>query len=183
MIYRRLSFTFENNKKTPMRLQCFHISDSQRSCSNYKSKAPQSREEFDSVTEFILGHFTSSSFLDKILKEGLLPDPHKERAIDDRVPSDSKSVYLASTYDWSYAERAVQHHKGKAIVIDVLVERQSVVADESSLSPNDLVTCDSDTALYHSLCLGACKHPGAIGLSSILSIAELDGTIIHKRQS
>ena len=165
-----------------MRAQCFYISDSKRSYPYYRSKPPQSREEFDFITEFVLGHFTSSSFLDSIMNDGLLPDIYNERAIADGVPSDNQSVYLTPNYSRFYADRAVQHHKGRAIVIDVLVERQSVVADESALSPEDLLASDASTALYHSLCFGACKHPGAIGLSSILTITELDGTIIHQRQ-
>ena len=179
MVSALLTFGQETN---PMRLKCFHKSDSQRDWSSSRSRPPRSREELDSATEVILGHFTSSIFLENILQHGLMPDIHKERAVDDRVPSDNESVYLTATYDRLYPERAVVHHGGRPIVVEVLVDRRSIVADEGALSPHDLATCAADEALYLSLCLGACKHPGPIPLASILSITYLDGSIIYEGQ-
>ena len=161
--------------------RCFHTTDSQRSWSTYRSKPPRSREEFEAATAFILGHFSSSSFLDSILQHGLIPDTFKERSVDDRVPSDNSSVYLATTYDRFYAERAAKHHMGQPIIVEVVVERSKLVADEAALSSCDLETCTPDDALYRSLCFGVCKHNGVISRSSILSISGLDGSVIFEQ--
>jgi len=166
-----------------MVVKCFHRPDCQRDSSWPKSGPPQTQEEFENATEFILGHFTSSSFLDSILKHGLIPDTRKERCVDDRVPSDNESVYLTARYDQLYSERAVKAHGGKPILVEVKVDRNSIYADESALTSGTLANSTPTDALYLSLCYGACKHYGSIPLSDILSISELDGTIIYEKSS
>ncbi len=162
-----------------MLLKCFHQSDFARGWSNYLSRGPRDRAEFDAATQFILGHFTTSTFLPKILKDGLTPDAHKERAVDDNVPSDITSVYLATTYDRFYMKRAMQHHGGEAISIEVCVDKATLSADEGQLSPRDLATLDPVDALYVSMCGGACKHRGNVPLKNILSICDAHGMVIY----
>ncbi len=165
-----------------MQLKCFDRSDWTRGLYSLRSGPPQSRDDFDRSSEFILGHFTSSVFLESILERGLLPDTEKNRAINDRLPSDCESVYLTARYDRFYAERAVKHHDGEPIVIEVLVDRHSIIADESALSPDELASCTVDEALYRSLCCGSCKHPGPVLLTSILTISDLKGSIIYENK-
>ena len=165
-----------------MLLRCFHQSDFDRNWSNYLSRGPRNRAEFDAATQFILGHFTTMTFLSKILKYGLMPDKHKERAIDDNAPSDSTSVYLATTYDRFYMKRAICHHRGEPISIEVRVKKIALFADEGQLSPRDLATLDPVEALYVSMCGGACKHNGTVPLKDILSICDAYGTIIYQAE-
>jgi hypothetical protein len=162
-----------------MLLRCFHQSDFDRNWSNYLSRCPRNRAEFDAAIQFILGHFTTTTFLSKILKYGLMPDEHKERAIDDNVPSDSTSVYLATTYDRYYMNRATCHHGGEPISIEVRVDKTALLADEGQLSPQHLATLDPEEALYVSMYGGACKHRGTVPLKDILSICDAYGTIIY----
>jgi hypothetical protein len=70
---------------------------------------------------------------------------------------------------------------GQPIIVEVVVGRSKLVADEAALSLCDLAICTPDEALYRSLCLGVCKHPGSISLSSILSISRLDGAVIFEQ--
>ncbi len=162
-----------------MVLKCFHQSDFARDWSNYLSRVPGNRAEFDAATHFILGHFTTSTFLPNILKDGLTPDEHMERAVDDNVPSDNTSVYLAATYDRFYMKRATKYHGGEAISIEVLVNKASLSADEAWVGPQDLATIDPDEALYRSMCGGACKHRGKVPIENILSICDAHGTVIY----
>jgi len=143
------------------------------------SRGPRNRAEFDVASQFILGHFTTSAFLPSILKDGLTPDEHKERAVDDNVPSHKKSVYLLTAYDRFYMRRATDHHGGEPISIEVCVDKSALSADEGQLSPRDLATLGAEDALYVSMCGGACKHVGNVPLASILSICDAHGTIIY----
>ena len=165
-----------------MILQCFHQSDFARDWSNRVSRGPRNRAEFDAANQFILGHFTTSTFLPSIMKHGLTPDTHKERAVDDRVPSDSKSVYLLTIYDSLYMERAMKRHGGEAISIEVRVKKSALSPDEGQLSPHDLATVDAGEALYLSMCSGACKHHGAIPFTNILSIYYADGAVLYQAE-
>ena len=138
---------------------------------------PSGREIFDEATEFILGHFTSSSFIGSILENGLVPDADKERAVDDRVPSDRTSVYLAASYDPFYFRRAVENHGGEGILIEVLAFKKNLLPDEAWI-PSDSQT-DWALDLYKSMCGGVCKHRGRIPLSHILSIYSIQGNCLY----
>ena len=162
-----------------MILQCFHQSDFARDWSNYASRGPIDRAEFSAANQFILGHFSTSTFLSSIMKHGLTPDAHEDRTVDDDVPSDSMSVYLLTTYDRFYMERATKYHGGEAISIEIRVNKYALSADEAQLHHYDLTTLDDEEALYVSMCGGACKHNGAIPLASILSIYDANGTILY----
>jgi hypothetical protein len=153
-----------------MLLRCFDSTDFERDWSTSRSCEPRSLAHFASSSEFILGHFTSSVFLDAILSEGLTPDPKRERSVADGLPSDSHSVYLASTFDRYYLKRAKEHHGGTPICIEVQVLRRMLTCDESLIPPDQLKNMSEDEALYRSLCTGGCKHRGPIAISSILSV-------------
>lgn len=163
-----------------MRLRCFDATDGSKDFFSRLSKPPKSRSEFDHATEFILGHFTSSAFLESILQYGLIPDTENSRSTNDRLLCDKSAVYLTTGYDKFYAERAVNSHGGRPIVIQVLVNRASLAADENSLNQHDMNACSPDEALYRSMCFGACKHTESISLDAILSISEIDGSVLHE---
>ncbi len=165
-----------------MVLTCFHQSDFSRAWPNYLSQGPRDRAEFNAASHFILGHFTTSIFLPNILKDGLTPDKDKERTIDDNVPSDTRSVYLATTYDRYYMRRATTYHGGEAIIVEVYVDKAALTADEEKLSPRELATLDPEEALYRSMCGGGCKHRGDIPLKNILSILDAHGKIIYSAE-
>jgi hypothetical protein len=170
---------FARHKEDSMLLRCFHQSDFDRDWSNYLSRGPRNQAEFEAATQFILGHFTTTNFLSRILEHGLMPDEHKDRAVDDNVPSDSTCVYLATTYDRFYINRATRYHGGEPISIEVRVDKTALLADEGQLSPRDLATLDPEEALYVSMCGGACKHRGTVPLKNILSICDAYGSIIY----
>jgi hypothetical protein len=161
-----------------MLLRCFHADDLGKAWNERLSRGPRNREEFNAATEFILGHFTTSAFLPSILKDGLQPDVRKERAMDDNLLSDNRSVYLATTFDRFYLDRAPKFHGGAGIIIEARVPRSDLSADEEWLNAHEQATLDRDEALYRSMCGGACKHAGPISLDRILSITATDGTII-----
>jgi hypothetical protein len=163
-----------------MLVRCFYPEDIRRWWPDYLSSGPKSRAIFDGATEFIVGHFTSSKFLPEILEHGLIPDFHKERAVDDNLPSDNQSVYLLTNYDRYYLERAVKYNGNEAISIEVQVPHLRLRADEGQLSPQTLSTVDQEEALYLSMCRGACKHLGPISPPCILSIHASNGRLLYK---
>jgi hypothetical protein len=124
----------------------------------------------DSASEIILGHFTSSKFLASVKTNGLIPDIKKERAMDDTPPSDETSVYLRTTFDRFYMNRAVKFHGGEALIIEVKVPRRTLRADEAWIAPDERPIRDASEALYRTMCGGQCKHLGAVVPDQILSI-------------
>jgi hypothetical protein len=162
-----------------MVVRCFDPNDVGKVGIECLSQPPRSRAEFDSATEFVLGHFTSSTFLSNILKEGLQPDVRKERAVADNLPSDGESVYLSTRFDRYYLKRAIDFHGGIGILIDVQVLRSSLTADEEWLSVDQCVNLDANEALYRTMCGGSCRHVGPISLSHILSIRTTDGELVY----
>jgi hypothetical protein len=159
-------------------LRCFYPADVARRFGEYRSRPPIDPSELYAASEVILGHFTSSKFLPTITRNGLVPDRDKERAIDDNLPSDDVSVYLSTTFQRFYMERAVKAHGGEAIVVEVKVPRTSLSADEEWLAPTELPITDPADALYKTMCGGSCKHLGPILLARILSMRTADGTIL-----
>ena len=118
-----------------MILRCFYPSDVRRGSAQYLSRPPRNRAELDSASEIILGHFTSSKFLASIKTNGLIPDIKKERAMDDNLPSDETSVYLLTTFDRFYMNRAVKFHGGEALIIEVKVPRRTLQTSARSEMP------------------------------------------------
>lgn len=167
-----------------MTIRCFHVDDCMREWSSYRSGPPRTREELMAASHLILGHFSTTTFLDSILSHGLIPDYRKERVIDISVPSDAESVYLTAMYDRFYGKRAVEHHGGSPIVVEVIVSLDSLLADESAVSPAALAGSTPEQALFLGLCTSsqACKHKGPIPLSQILSISHIDGRQIYPAQ-
>ena len=55
-------------------LYCFDTVDSTRSWDNQRSKPPGSLDALLAANDLVLGHVTSSTFLDKIRQDGLVPD-------------------------------------------------------------------------------------------------------------
>jgi len=161
-----------------MILRCFYPSDLNRRWDTYISRGPKNRAELESASELILGHFTSSTFLPSIIAGGLTPDTNKERATNDGLPSDDRSVYLLTTFDRFYLDRAVKSHGGEPLVIEVKVLRAALTADEEWLAPIELPITDSLDALYKTMCGGACKHLGPVPPRQILSIRRTDGRIL-----
>jgi hypothetical protein len=159
-------------------LRCFYPSDVKRRFGQYFSRPPGDRAELDSASEIILGHFTSSTFLQSITTNGLLPDKAKQRVMDDNLPSDGSSVYLSTTFQRFYMERVVRFHGGKALIIEVRVRRSALTADEEWLEPAERPECDADEALYRTMCGGSCKHIGSVLPDQILSIWAADGTVL-----
>jgi hypothetical protein len=164
-------------------LKCFDPSDAARDFSNFRSRTPQSLEELVRHCHLVLGHFTSSTFLDVIRGRGLFPDFSKERAVEDYAPSDAGSVYLTARFDRFYLHRAVENHGGDGIIVVVKVERSALLPDESYLSQGDRRTLPLDHQLYQSLCLGAGKHPGFIAPAKFLGIYDDGAKLVSAAES
>lgn len=164
-----------------MLLRCFHPADHNKDFFARRSKPPPDRAHFDQATEFILGHLTSSVFLESIVSQGLIPDPYKERAKDANLPSDSKAVYLAVTYDSFFIDRAKEHHGGDGLIVEVRVSCSALAADECWVGDAEAAEIGSMEALYRSMCAGACKHMGVIGPEKILSIRDSKGVVHFQR--
>ena len=158
---------------------CFDPLDANRCLGTYRSRSPRTRDELFSYSHLVLGHFTSSTFLPSILTHGLQPDFHKERVMDDSVPSDTESVYLAAHYDRFYIQRVIQHHGGSGVVVVVSVPVKALVPDESALSQIDREQNPIDVQLFLSLCFGACKHPGVIPPTSFVGIFDSNGSSLQ----
>ena len=161
-------------------IRCFFPDDARRSWADFKSSAPRNPEELASCSEVILGHFTSSTFFESIDRDGLVPDIKKERAVEDDLPSDLTSVYLAATFDRFYLKRAVKNHGGAGLIVVVRVDIRSLLADDASLKPADL-GLSSKQQLYLSLQFGSCKHRGPIERSRVIGFYDECGQNWNKR--
>ena len=155
--------------------RCFYADDVLRDWSSYRSGGPSSLNELREAPSLILGHMSSSTFLPSIITKGLAPDTGRERASKDQLYSDPDCVYLLTRFDRFYLNRATQSHGGEPIILEVQAKRSRLVADENALSPARMKDVDQDTALYESMCFGACKHRGPIPPEHILGIFNADG--------
>ena len=161
-----------------MIFRCFYPSDVARRWDTYLTRPPKNPAELESASELILGHFTSSTFFPEIAANGLLPDQNKERATEDGLPSDEHSVYLLPRFDRFYMDRAVKSHGGEALIIEVIVFRAALSADQEWFAPIDLPITDAMDALSKTMCGGACRHLGPVRAHQILSIRTSDGVIL-----
>ncbi len=156
-------------------LECFDPSDLSLDFFSRRSSPPGSFEEMKRSEYLILGHCTTSAFLEEIKRNGLVPDYHKGRSINDGLPSDPNYVYLFARLDKYFLKRAVRHHGGKGIVVAVQVELALLEADENAIAPADHGKFPSDFLLYKSLCMNQCRHRGQIRPNQILGIYLEDG--------
>ena len=89
------------------------------------------KDIFEASEELILGHFTSSIFLESILNEGLLPPSktNKYSNFHDAQPGDENYIYLITHYDSFFAQKAVEKYGGEEIVIMVRVKKETLELD------------------------------------------------------
>jgi len=159
-------------------LELFNPIDLRLSWPNSVSRPPYSLKELKKAKTLVLAHCTSSIFLDEIVKKGLLPYVESKRRINDDLFSDEGCVYLLSTLDRYFLERATKHYGGEGIVVVVKVERNRLEADENIFPPVERGRYQGDEALYLSLCFGQCKHRGRIMPQQIVGIYKADGSKI-----
>lgn len=164
-----------NESATSRTFHCFDPLDAGRNWSNYRSRAPVTRDELFSYSHLVLGHFTSTTFLPSILAHGLIPDYNHDRIMDRTLPSDRHSVYLCARYDRFYIDRVIKHHGGAALAIVVNLPVAALAPDECALSPVDRKRHPLDSQLFLSLSFGACKHPGVIPTSCFVGIYDVNG--------
>jgi hypothetical protein len=159
-------------------LECFDPLDLKRDFFNRYSRPPRSLDEMKNARYLILGHCTSSRFLEEIKRIGLVPDYRKERGINDGLQSDSDCIYLLVGLDKYFLNRAILHHGGEGLVICVKVELGLLEADENTIIPSYHKHLPSEEQLYVSLCGNQCKHKGPIKAEQILGIYLEEGTKI-----
>jgi len=83
-----------------------------------------SLEVFKNSDSIILGHFTSSKFLEGICQHGICP-PTKTKMFSNKdnlfSDGDEKYIYLSSHFDSFFSENAVKKHGGDEILILVKI--------------------------------------------------------------
>jgi len=80
----------------------------------------------------ILGHFTTSVFLEKILDFGLLPanKTNMFSNIDMFINGDDEFVYLAGHFDHVFSQNAIKKFGGEEILLIVKIERSELELDD-----------------------------------------------------
>lgn len=164
-------------------LECFDVADFALNFYSRRSRPPSSLEELNQATHLVLVHITTSTFLESIRIHGLLPDFHKERRVDDNLPSNSTHVYLGCRLDSYYFGRAEKHRGGKGIAVVAEVERALLDPDDSGrVGPTPITTEQAtephDVMLYKSLCFEGCMHRGVILPSRFRGIYNRAGILI-----
>lgn len=96
---------------------------------------PSSHISFDNYLAsnyVILGHFTTSVFLEKILDFGLLPanKTNMFSNVDMFENGDDEFVYLAGHFDHAFSENAIKKFGGEEILLIVKTERQKLELDD-----------------------------------------------------
>jgi endonuclease III len=152
-------------------LNCFDPADLTRDLLDRKSGLPaSSAAEVLSATHLVLAHITSSNLLPAITQQGVLPHRGEGRAIGDNLPSTPDCVYLSSTLDHFYFERATKRFGGVGAVVVVEVNRERIEPDENALTDRDRENWSPEQQLFQSLKFGSCRHKGAIPPSQFRGI-------------
>lgn len=102
---------------------------------SFKSFKPFSHisyEEFKQAKTFILGHFTSSKFLSKILEDGLIPPSITGNFSNDDMiaKGDEDYIYLAAHYDNVFSRNAIEKYGGNEILILLEVDKSTLELDD-----------------------------------------------------
>lgn len=89
-------------------------------------------KEFDKAGTLVLGHFTTSIFLDKILENGLQPPAKTGKYSNDDmiVPGDEHYIYLAAHYDNVFSKNAVERYGGDQILILIEIDKSALELDD-----------------------------------------------------
>ena len=122
------------------------------------------------LDRLILVHHTTDTFLDSILKEGLLTPSNTKKGYDDFVPSDCNAVYLSSIVDNYYLSRATETYGGEGIYVVVQVPKGNLLPDSEGFSK---------VSLENSIVGTGCKHIGNISINNIRSIYNSSGNLIY----
>ncbi len=88
-------------------------------------------EVFKQAEEVVLGHFTTSVFIDDILKNGLkIPKYTKNYSNDDMfVNGDDEYIYLTSHFDKIFSVNATKKYGGKEVLLLVSVPIRDLELD------------------------------------------------------
>lgn len=89
------------------------------------------KEQYEKSKYIILGHFTTSIFLDSILSNGLKA-PINTNCFANKdmfVNGDEYYIYLTSHFDPIFAENAIKKFNGEKILILVKVEKETLELD------------------------------------------------------
>ncbi|MFY9141277.1 hypothetical protein [Sulfuricurvum sp.] len=139
-------------------------------------------EEFIRYEYCILRHYTSSSLLDSIQKDGLLP-PSQSNIQSSNFDSQSSDedkhyIYLTGNQDWVFSKNAVELHGGKLVELTVKVALMSVEADDYSELYSSKGIDPKDMSIVHDkLTKGLwrnCRTRYSIKPEDILEILILD---------
>lgn len=119
-------------------------------------------EIYQKCDQMILYHGTSSTFLEKILKEGLKPRELTGNSCYDKGESNPKLVYLGpSSTANALIGRSLQKYGGYMVIFKLLVDADKLVPDEDSKEEK----WEYSLATYES---ASCAHKGIIPPERIL---------------
>jgi len=138
--------------------------------------------EFSVVNKIILGHFTTSTFLNDILKYGLLPPIITSKYSNDDifVSNDAKYIYLTTQYSYLamsiISRNAVNKYGGEEIVLVVEVNKEDLELDNLNghYTKQGITDFKDEQLLYEELtqnpCFSQCRIKKAIRPNQILKI-------------
>ena len=88
--------------------------------------------DFKQCEFVILGHFTSSAFIDSIVENGLLPPVETGFFSNDDMlqPGDENYIYFTSHFDPLYGENAVKKYGGQPILVLVKLSPSILELDD-----------------------------------------------------
>jgi hypothetical protein len=161
-----------------MTIEIFDKDDIRRRALDRTSPLIRNFSSFDQIKNFdnlVLGHHTSDIFLDSIIENGLLTPAQTGNSFEDGLSSDQNSVYLASTFDNYWLDRATEKYGGTGIVVVVEVPRRNLLSDKEGWN----LTEDDNISLFYSIMKTGCKHKGKINPWNIKEIYNSSGDIIY----
>lgn len=146
------------------------------------------KEEYEMSEYIILGHFTTSSFLDSILSNGLKA-PINTNYFSNKdmfTKGDEYYVYLTGHFDSVFAENAVKKFGGKKILILVKVNKNNLELDDlMSIYTNKGISLTCQKTLYETLVISPnmmcqCRTRIEILPEQIIEIFDVDKIIKNK---
>ena len=137
-------------------------------------------EEYENSEYIILGHFTTSVFLDSILLDGLdAPiNTNKFSNKDMFMDGDEYYIYLTGHFDSLFAENAVKKFGGKKILLLVKVRKKTLELDDlRNIYTNQGIDLTCQRTIYevlHKNIMCQCRTKVKILSEQIIEILDVD---------
>lgn len=141
-----------------------------------------SKEEYDKAEYLILGHFTTSKFLDSILTNGIKA-PVETNNYSNRdmfIEGDKYYIYLTSHFDSVFARNAVAKFCGHEILILVKVKKDTLECDNlENYYTNKGISLNCQNEIYKALVQGKglsyqCRTKVKIPPEQIIEVLDVE---------